>query len=245
MVETPGMTLTAETRSLLDRTMDGLDYTALGEIYCDEGGDAFWADRRPVVVELGTAWAAELERRLPRGGRSLYVGAGVAELPALLMEVVQLDRSCTTTSLRSRECACINAALHGAGLGDRLEFTVGDAAEIAGSDAFDHLSLVSVLDDPETFPLVSALTYGRASPLDFDAAAFEDERRRVRELVARLLARLQPAALVTTTVEEVPWILERAAESGWSSEADDTMVDTALVGDPIGFLKLDAQEAAR
>ena len=71
------------TAAALERLMAVLDYQSLGEIYCDDGGAAFWQDRREAVVELGLAWAAQLGERLGEGGTSLYVGAGVAELPPL------------------------------------------------------------------------------------------------------------------------------------------------------------------
>ena len=121
---------------------------------------------------------------------------------------------------------------------DRLSFTAQDGASATGEGPFDHLAMVSVLNDPETFPWVSQVTYGKASPLDLDVAAFDAERRRVRALTDALLTALSLPALVTTTVEEAPWILEAADRLGIPVEADDAVVETALVGDPCGFLYL-------
>lgn len=226
----------AATRARIEQVLAGLDYRALGDIYCDEGGEAFWADRRGPVRELGLDWAAAVIARLPRGGDSLYAGAGVAELPALIAEVLERERRCLATTLRQDEAAVLNAALAGAGLGDRLAVRAADARDVVGEGPFDHLSLVSVLDDPQTFPAVSAVTYGRAVPWTLDAAAFEHERAQVRALVAALVAALRRPALVTTTVEEAGWLLERAEAVGVPVRGEDVALDTALVGDPIGFL---------
>ncbi|MGH8701529.1 MAG: hypothetical protein ACREVR_10215, partial [Burkholderiales bacterium] len=65
-----------------------MNYSSLGRIYCDEGGDAFWEDRRGPCQKLGIKLAEVLRGRLRPNGRSLYVGAGVAELPVLLMETI-------------------------------------------------------------------------------------------------------------------------------------------------------------
>ena len=69
----------------ITRVFDSLDYAALGAIYCHEGGDAFWEERREPCRTLGINLAEVLRGRLAPHGRSLYVGAGVAELPMLAM----------------------------------------------------------------------------------------------------------------------------------------------------------------
>ena len=103
---------------------------------------------------------------------------------------------------------------------------------------FDHVSLVSVLDDPETYPLVSGVTYGRIPPVLLDVAEFKQERHRVRQLVAALFDAMKPPCLVTTTTEEVAWLLHEAEARQLQVEADDETIETALVGDAIGFLRV-------
>lgn len=230
-----------QTTAAIERLLAALDYPALGPIYCDHGGDAFWEAHRGPVLDLGLAWAKEVATRLPPGGRSLYVGAGVAELPVLLTECLDLGRTCIATNLRSAECDSLNASLRAADLGERLQLQCGSADRVATEAAPDHLALVNVLDDPETFPSVSAVTYGRASPLDLDVDGFARERDEVRALVAVLGDALQLPAWITTTVEEAPWFLEWAAKRGVAVQADETMIETALVGDGIGFLRLGAE----
>ncbi len=217
-----------------------LDYGALGDIYCDEGGAAFWDDRRSPALELGLIWAAALGPRIPPGGSSLYVGAGVAELPALVTEALDLRRGLRVASLRTAECEILNRSLDAAGLGDRVRFTPGGVLGHLDEDPgpFDHLSVVSVLDDPETYPLVSGVTYGRIPPVLLDVGGFCQERDKVRELVAALFDAAKVPFLVTTTGEEVPWFLHEAEARDLRVEADDETIETALVGDPIGFLRV-------
>lgn len=224
-----------ETADLLRRVVDALDAEAIGRIYCDEGGEAFWRDRKGPAIELGLRWARAARTRLRPGGRSLFVGAGVAELAAMLVERLELGREVMATNLRVEECDLLNEALgqHGAPL--RLQCV--DAASVEGT--FDHVCLVSVLSDPETFPAVSGLTYGRLHPASLDLGGLAGECARVRGLVDSVLGRLESPGIVTTTVEEVPWILEWAEGRGVAVAADDTIVETAIVGDAIGFLGLE------
>src|SRR3989475_13068347 len=91
------------TLQTIARVFDSLDYQTLGPVYCDEGGDAFWEERRGPCQELGTTLAARLRDRLPPGGRSLYLGAGVAELPPLLMETSRLHPTVARYNTRAQE----------------------------------------------------------------------------------------------------------------------------------------------
>jgi hypothetical protein len=222
-------------RDLLTGVMSRLDYSALAPIYCDHGGAEFWQDRRDAVVELGLRWAEELLGRLPRRGSSLYVGAGVAELPALLCEVVDLERRVLATNLRTDEADVINAAMRAAGVPTGLAIEAVDAGDRA--ERHDHLSLVCVLDDPETFPVLSAVTYGRLHPVHLDLQRLLAERNRLVRLVETVGRALTRPGWVTTTPEEMPWLLAWAECQGRRVEVDDVSVPTAVVGDPIGFAR--------
>src|SRR5256712_12479674 len=98
------------TLQAITRIFDSLDYAALGSIYCDEGGDAFWRERRGPCQELGIKLAAVLRDRLLPSGRSLYVGAGVAELPPLVMETAELHRTVAAYNLRADEAGGLHPA---------------------------------------------------------------------------------------------------------------------------------------
>jgi len=229
----------------IEAVFAALDWRTLGRVYCDHGGDAFWEDRRRPAIDLGLRWAREAGRRLRRGGTSVYAGAGVAELPVMIHEALDLGRTVLAANLRERECAVLDRALAACGL--PLRVVHGDARTIEAPR--DHVALVSVLSDPETWPTLSGLGYGRLHPALVEPARLQREQEEARALVAGLLDRLTLPGLVTTTVEEVPWVLAWADARGVDARADDTMVDTAIVGDPIGFLRLrrapsDASERA-
>lgn len=224
---------------LIERLYAELDPEEIGEIYCDYGGLEFWRERRDAVSSLGLAWAESLARRLETGGHSLHVGAGIAEVPAMLAEVRLLERSVTAVNLRERECRELNRALAAVGVSsDELQLVHGDAQEICSRSDYDHLGLVSVLDDPELYPQVSGISYGRLAPVLIDLSALAAEREKLESLVAAVLGKLTLPGLVTTSFEEVPWIMHWAGRAGVQVDADDEVLETAVVGDPIGFLRL-------
>ncbi|HET6677192.1 MAG TPA: hypothetical protein VFH05_02920, partial [Nitrospira sp.] len=155
--------MSAVSRRAIARVFDHLDYAALGKVYCYEGGREFWRAKREPCRRLGSQIGTALLARLKPGGRSLYVGAGVAELPAMVIESLDLYRSVLPYNLRRREVALLNRACRAL----PLRFYAVDAARASGP--FDHLWIVSVLNDPERFPQLAALSYGRAVPVTFDA----------------------------------------------------------------------------
>jgi len=220
------------TLKVITRIFDSLDYEALGSIYCDEGGDAFWQERRGPCQELGIKLAAVLRDRLRPGGRSLYVGAGVAELPPLVMETAELHRTVVAYNLRADEAVVLNRAC--ATL--PFEFQAKDAREAEGP--FDHLWIVSVLNDPECFPELGALSSGRANPVTFDPTAFTVERQAVLALAAGCLEKVAHPALVTTSVEEIPWIIDWCERHSVPYVVEDEDYPTAIVQDPICFIRI-------
>jgi hypothetical protein len=209
-----------------------LDYAALGPVYCDEGGDEFWKAKRGLCRRRGSAIAVALRPKLAVGGRSLYVGAGVPEIPPLIMEIMELNRTVSAYNLRGKEVSVLNRASTKIG----LRFERGDAGHARGR--YDHLWLVSVLNDPERFPYLSALSYGRATPLTFHPKRFEKERRIVRELVKRCLGKLHRPGWITTTAEEVQWIAEWCHRRGIPYALDEKQYPTATVGDPVCFVRV-------
>jgi len=222
------------TLQTIARIFESLDYTALGAIYCHEGGDEFWVERREPCRTLGITLAEALRNRLTPEGRSLYVGAGVAELPLLAMETLDLSRTVAVYNLRADEVSLLNHAC--AGL--PFAFQAQDAREATGS--FDHLWIVSVLNDPECFPEVGALSSGRANPVMFDPALFAVERHAVFALAAGCLEKLARPGLVTTSVEEIPWITDWCERQGLACIVEDEDYPTAIVTDPICFIRIGA-----
>jgi hypothetical protein len=216
-----------------------LDYHALGPIYCDEGGDAFWRAKRGPCQTLGIRLAEVLRGRLKQGGRSLYVGAGVAELPVLAMETMELGRTVVACNLREDEVTVLNQACNDV----PFHFIHQDASDVDG--AFDHVWIVSVLNDPERFPELSALSYGRANPVLFDVAAFTKEHETVVALAAHCLRKLQLPGLVTTSVEEINWITDWCLRRNISCVVEPKSYTTAAVEDPVCLIRIGESKKVR
>ena len=224
--------LSSKERREIDAIFSRLDYAALAGVYCDEGGETFWRAMREPCRRLGIKAASALLPRLRAGGSSLYVGAGVAEIPALVMEASALGRRVSAFNLRREEVGLLRRACGAL----PVDWRASDAGSARGR--FDHLWMVSVLNDPEEFPDLSLLSYGRADPRAFRCAAFSAQRLAVRRLADRCLRRLSLPALVTTSVEEAIWVEEWCQRSGVACRVGKKTYPTAIVGDPICFIRL-------
>jgi len=228
----PQRRLKSTTRQAIAGIFERQDYAALGAIYCHDGGEEFWQEKRGPCQRLGVELAEVLLGRLRRGGRSLYVGAGVAEIPILAMETMELDRAVAAYNLREAEVILLNQACKSF----PFHYRHGDAGAAAG--IFDHLWIVSVLNDPERFPELSALSYGQANPAVFDPAAFTRERAEVRAIAAGCLKKLELPGLVTTSVEEIPWIAEWCTTHNIPCTVEEKDYPTAIVEDPVCFIRI-------
>ncbi len=222
----------AATRRAIKEIFARLDYARLGPIYCDEGGDEFWAAKRGPCQRLGTKVAIGLKPRLKPGGVSLYVGAGVAEIPPLVMETLDLNRRVIACNLRRQEVQILNRACGAL----PIRFQHQDAGSV--KQRVDHLWLVSVLNDPERFPELSVLSYGRANPVTFNAKTFVTQQRTVARLIDHCLGRLTVPGLVTTTVEEAVWVAEWCHRRGIPYRIDPRTYASPTVGDPICLMRI-------
>ena len=229
-----------EIEKLTRRVFEAIDWSVLGAVYFHEDGERHWSERRKLVVELGSQLARRLARQVRKGGASLWVGAGVAELPVLLGEVVVLGRSVVPCNLLEEECEVLNAALEAAAPDVALRYEAQDAQEVARERTFDHLGCISVFTDPERWPALSGVSYGRLPPVQLDLEQFAAERQQARGLAAAVFGRLQRPGCITTSAEEVAWFLELCEQQGLEVEASDDLVETAVVGDPVGFLSVRA-----
>ncbi|MGH7259841.1 MAG: hypothetical protein ACREI9_04075 [Nitrospiraceae bacterium] len=233
----PVRPLSLKTRAAVVALFKRLDYAALGRIYCDEGGDAFWKAKKGPCQTLGLKLGEALRGRLCKGGHSLYVGAGVAELPVLAVETLELGRTVAAYNLRAEEVEALNRACTDM----PFRFLHGDAG--AADGAFDHVWMVSVLNDPERFPELSALSYGRANPVTFDPVAFAKERQTVVALADLCLSKLQLPSLVATSVEEIPWITEWCVGRKIPCVVEGRDYPTAIVEDPICFIRIGERQS--
>ena len=224
--------LQTKTSRLITQAFERLDYQKLGTIYCEEGGEAFWKDRRAPCRTFGVALAEILLNRLRLGGKSLYVVAGVAEIPMLFMETLDLGRHVDACNLRADEVAVLNQACRGL----PVRISASDAYSKRGS--YDHLWIVSVLNDPEQYPNVSALCYGRANPVTFNPAAFIEERTQIMALAEACLKKLALPALVSTSVEEIPWITDWCDRNTLRYVVEEEDYPTAIVEDPVCLIRV-------
>lgn len=219
-------------RNEMAKVFRNLEYDTLGPVYCYEGGEEFWKAKRGPCLRLGSIVAEALLKRLKPGGRSLYVGAGVAEIPPLLIECFDLKREVSPYNLRRAEVDSLNRSCRTT----PLRFQGVDATKASGQ--FDHIWIVSVLNDPERFPHVAPVSYGRADPVTFDPAGFRKERRIVQSIVNRCLSKLSLPGLVTTSTEEVVWIADWCHRKNIPYLVERQQYRTALVGDPICFMRI-------
>ena len=226
------MSIRPHTQKAIRQIFRNLDYTALAPIYCHEGGEAFWRAHRQSCQRLGMRLANQLKACLSPNGRSLYVGAGVAEIPPLLMEIQELNRQTMPCNLRKREVDILNHACKNVD----LIFHTDDAQAVQGM--FDHVWIVSVLNDPEHFPELSALSYGRANPAQFNIMQFQQEREAVLTLTNSCLKKLATPGLVTTSVEEIPWVINWCEQQNVPYSVGKEDYPTAIVKDPICFIHI-------
>jgi hypothetical protein len=117
-----------------------------------------------------------------------------------------------------------------------MRFSDKDAGQAKGR--FDHLWIVSVLNDPERFPHVAPLSYGRADPVTFNPTLFQKERKIVQSIVDRCMPKLSLPGLVTTSTEEVIWIADWCHRKKIPYLVERRHYPTALVGDPVCFIKI-------
>ena len=103
--------LQSKTRRQIAEIFHRLDYSKLGPVYCDEGGDEFWKAKRGPCLRIGMRLAEILRPKLAAEGRSLYVGGGVPEIPALVMETMELRRRVSVHNLRAAEVASVESYL--------------------------------------------------------------------------------------------------------------------------------------
>ena len=156
----------------------------------------------------------------------------------LAVEACELGREVEPCNLRSNEVELLNAAC--GALPFRFKSAPSSTAKGKGKGKgrFDHVWIVSVLNDPEKYPELSALSYGRANPVMFDPRSFERERKIVKRLAASCLGKLSIPGLVSTSVEEIPWIIDWCARAGIRYRLEQHTYPAALVGDPVCFIRI-------
>ena len=212
-----------------------LDWPLLGRVYCHEGGDDFFDDeQREALREAGLHFASDVGERLgarPKG-RSLYLGAGVAELAPILLDALLLRREVAVVALPGPEPRELNRALAAAeeALGFALPRWSTKPLASLRRDGFDHLWMVSVLNDPEAFPALSKRLYDRGSP---PARALARDRGAARNLLDEAFRRLEPPSDFATSEEELPLLVEAARSRRLRVEVEPAGRLSGIVGDVV------------
>ena len=140
--------------------------------------------------------------------------------------------------LSDEQAAEAEAAIARCGLVGKFKMRHCDVMEPAKQGGYDHLACVSLFTDPESYPWLSAVAYGRIAPVQLQVEAFVAEREKARGLAAAMFAGLQKPGLITTTVEEVAWFVEECEKNKVAYAPDEETLPTAVVGDPIGFMRI-------
>src|SRR6188768_4256268 len=130
-----------------------LDWELLGRAACDGDGTTFFdAEFRERILDTGLWFAEDLGARLEKGrGRSLYVGAEIAELPLILAEELVMKRRVEWLNIECAQTTELVRALRAvsARLGVELPVPRVDAVTNIEPASCDHVWLVSVLTDPD------------------------------------------------------------------------------------------------
>lgn len=227
--------------------LDGkLDWERLAELHGASPEEDFFAeDQRDAMVETGLQFATDLASRLPAGGRSLYVGAAVAEFVPMLLEQLVLEREVVWLTLEGDETEEYRRVL--TEVEEELSLalfapSIAALSELPEQRNFDHLWLVSVWTDPTYFPGLHDQLYGRADTAESadpaGLANVEEERKRAVGWCREALARLRCAggsSLVTSTDEEWPLLFEAGRELALAFELESRARLSGLVGDPVRF----------
>jgi hypothetical protein len=225
----------------LNAMNEALDWSALADLYCHDGGGSFFADeQREAIQDAGLLFAGDLGDRLGRFGkhpaRSLYVGSGVAEIVPILFESIVLARDVRLVNIPGPEVSALNAAFEAAEAAaeQKLPRFKTDPIDPEIAPRIDHLWFVSVLTDPEAFPALHDQLYKRQGTRDAVGGGHpKAERKAALELCLQAAAKLTSPAILTTTDEELPMLTRACADLKLDVKAPETARLSGIVGDAV------------
>ncbi|MCC7011319.1 MAG: hypothetical protein IT454_02055 [Planctomycetes bacterium] len=233
----------------LTGVMNALDWEQLGSVYCEgDAAEFFDAERRQSLIDTGLELADGIAGQLYGRSteRSLYVGAAVAELAPILAERLVLGREVTWLNLPGAERDELARALRevSAQLGIDLPAPSVAPLESVVPASCDHVWLVSVLTDPDTFPALHDELYERRGTEHATGRGnLVDERARATELAQAVLARAARSCLLSTTEEELDFMRPLLAPARRRVRPLAEGPLTALVGDRVLWLRLTQRDA--
>lgn len=237
---------TARFGAALSAVFQELDWPRLGQLACEGDGESFYDEEsREALLDAGLRLAGDLGEALDRkgtgSGRSLYVGAAVAELPPILFETIIAGRKVFWFNLPGEEADELNRALGvvASELGIRLPRvrTEGDFPP----GPYDHLWFASILTDPEHYPALHDHLYERkGTDLATGRGDLGLDRRNAVRLVRRATEALEEPAVVVTSDEEVPFLAEALASRGLNLEVPERGRTSPVVGDVLRVCQVEA-----
>jgi len=226
-----------------------LDWELLGRSACEgDGTDFYDAELRERILDTGMRFAEDMGRVLADGpGRSLYLGAEIAELPLILAEHLLLRRRVEWINIECAQTVEIARAIGAVSARMALELPlprVRGLSEIEPASC-DHLWMVSVLTDPESFPALHDALYERAGgPLATRRGSLADDRRRAEALVEALLECAAARCVLSISDEERSVLEPLVARRGWTLEFARGGRLSAIVGDRVRIGSLTRPRAA-
>ena len=222
----------------LGALQEELDWALLGRCACEgDGSDFYDAALRERILDTGLRIAEDIGRALgERPGRSLYLGAEIAELPVILAEHLLLGRRVEWLNIECAQTTELARAIRAVGTRLSVELPVPRAEGIDAIEpgSCDHLWMVSVLTDPDAFPALHDALYERkGGPLATGRGSLADERRRADTLVEALLDCAAPQCVLSTSDEELGVIEPLVARRGWRLELAPGGRLSSIVGDRV------------
>lgn len=215
-----------------------IDWEVLAPVYCEGDASGFFdEERRNAILDAGLKLASEIGEQLKPGGKSLYIGAAVAELAPMMFEAIVLDRKVAWISIEGPEATELTRAIKS--IDKRLP--TPRTSEWRGSDLRprDHVWMTSVLTDPEAFPALHDQLYGRQGTREaVGGGRPKRERLAAAELVRNALAAAAQDTLLTTTDEELLVWTPIVHEGGGDLKVSPTGRTSGIVGDVIRFCRL-------
>lgn len=213
-------------------------WEVLEPVYCSGDANGFFdEERRGAIVDAGLKLASEIGEQLRPGGKSLYVGAAVAELAPMMFEAIVLNRKVAWITLDGPEAKELTRAIKNID----SHLPTPRTGEWRGADLRprDHVWMTSVLTDPEAFPALHDRLYKRQGTKDaVRGGKPKRERELAVELVRNALAAAAKDTLLCTTDEELEVWGPIVQEDGGSLKAAPTGRTSGLVGDVIRFCQL-------
>ncbi len=216
--------------------LDGeIDWDTCATVYCEGDSEGFLGpERREAILDAGLLLVSDIGEVLqtkPKG-RSLYIGAAVAELAPMMYEAIVLERDVRWVALRSAEMFELDRAVKTIdGSLPRPRITPWKGKEFAPCD---HIWMTSVLTDPVAFPALHNELYERQGTAEAVKGGHpKAERETAKILVQEALEAAAHETLLTTTDEELQVFGPAVAAAGGTLSAAQTGRLNGLVGDVV------------